>query len=149
MTASSPKSVTKAALSTFVRENSVLNLTQSKELADLLLAEHVVTVKPPVDRDSVPIESGQIWRHKGTERTVRVTNVEVGPQYVPNAPATFWGPECISWRDTEHPTAAGAVQIQMWRHYMVLLSDVRDTIRPVDQPSTTTATSNPESEIPS
>lgn len=146
MTVTTPRPVTKTALSTFVRENSPLNLTQSKAFTDLLLAEHIVTVKPPVDLDTVPVEAGQIWRHKGTERTVRVTNVELGPQYVPNDPVTSWGPERVSWRDTEHPTAAGTVQIRMWRLYMVLLSEATGPGPTLDQPSTITPTSTPESE---
>ncbi|MEO3931348.1 hypothetical protein WMO79_00850 [Micrococcaceae bacterium Sec7.4] len=131
-----------------MRENSPLNLTQSKALTDLLLAEHTVTAKPPVDRDTVPVEVGQIWRHEGTERTVRVTNVELGPQYVANDPVTSWGPERVSWRDTEHPTAAGTVQVRMWRRYMVLLSEDGGTIPAPGQPSTHTSTPTEESETP-
>jgi hypothetical protein len=94
------KSVTKTALMTFVLENSTLNLTQSKVLADHLLTEYNVTAKPPVDLGSVPVEVGQLWQYIGTPLVVRITDVELEPQYVPNNPVTIWSPENISWQNT-------------------------------------------------
>ncbi|MET3172908.1 UNVERIFIED_ORG: hypothetical protein ABIB52_000736 [Arthrobacter sp. UYCu721] len=112
------KSVTKAVLSGFVRENTTLNLTQSKALTEQLLAEYSITARPPADPDGIPVETGQMWLHAATGRTVRVTNVELGPRYVPNDPVTSWGPESVAWQDAADPTATGAVKITTWRQYM-------------------------------
>lgn len=112
--ATGQKSVTKTALITFVREHSTLNLTQSKVLADHLLTEYNVTAKPPVDLGSVPVEVGQLWQYIGTPLVVRITNVELAPQYVPNDPVTIWSPENISWQNTTAPASQGVIHISTW-----------------------------------
>lgn len=119
MAVATNKPVTKTVLSAFVRENTALNLTQSKTLTDQLLTEYSVTVRPPTDPNSIHIEVGQEWLHKSSQRTVRVTGVEVGPQYVPNDPVTSWGPENVSWADTRNPDITGSTQIADWHQDMI------------------------------
>lgn len=131
MPASSTKSVTKAVLSGFVRDNTALNLTQSKALTEQLLAEYSISAQLPADPNSIPVETGQMWLHAATGRIVRVSNVELGPQYVANDPVTSWGPESVSWQDAADPLSTGTVQITTWRQHM----------RPVGPPDTT---ENPE-----
>jgi hypothetical protein len=117
------KSVTKGVLSGFVRENSTLNLTQSKALTDQLLAEYIVTVKPPEDPSTIPVEPGQLWLHTGSKRTLRVTEVELGPIYVPGDPVTSWGPQSVSWQDPDDHAAVGNTVISLWREQMSLIPD--------------------------
>lgn len=112
------KAITKTALSAFVRDNSTLNLTQSKTLTDQLLAEYSVMAKPPADLSKILIEVGQKWLHSASLRTVRVTNVELGPQRVPHDPITTWGPESISWSDTANPASIGTTPIAPWLEFM-------------------------------
>jgi hypothetical protein len=139
MTAPAIKSVTKTVLSGFVREHTALNLTQAKALTDQLLAEYIVTVKPPADPSTIPVEPGQMWLHTGSRRTLRVTEVELGPIYVPGDPVTSWGPQSVSWQNPDDGTAAGTTQISLWREHMSLVPGA-------DEPSTTTASSHPESD---
>ncbi|KIA72690.1 hypothetical protein ANMWB30_24580 [Arthrobacter sp. MWB30] len=113
------KAVTKSALSTFVRDNTGLNLTQSKALSDQLLAEYSITPKPPADPNSLSIDIGQEWLHTGSQRIVRVTNIEQGPQRIPEDPVTVWGPERISFEYTQRPGFSGAMSIASWRKYMI------------------------------
>lgn len=134
MSAPALKPVTKTALSGFVRENSTLNLTQAKSLTDQLLAEYVVTPKPPADPSTVPVEPGQLWLHAGSKRTLRVTDVESGPIYVPGDPVTSWGPQSVSWQNPDDHTAVGNTQISLWRQQMSLVTSP-------DQPSTSTSES--------
>ncbi|MGY4541168.1 hypothetical protein ACVWY0_001077 [Arthrobacter sp. UYNi723] len=131
MAATSTKSVTKAVLSGFVRDNTALNLTQSKALTEQLLAEYSISAQLPADPMSIPVETGQVWLHAATGRTVWVTNIELGPQYVANDPVTSWGPESVSWQDTTDPLSTGTVPTITWRQHM----------RPVGPPHTT---ENPE-----
>lgn len=153
MAAPAIKSVTKAALSGFVREHTALSLTQAKALTDQLLAEYIVTLKPPADPSSIPIETGQLWRTV-SGRVLRVTEVEAGPIYVPGDPVTSWGPQSVSWEDPgqvlglpmsgswqspDNCPARGTSPIRLWRQQMSLVAGP-------DQPSTSTATSTPESE---
>ena len=112
--ATGQKSVTKTALIAFVHENSTLNLTQSKVLADHLLTEYSVTAKPPADLGSVVVEVGQLWQYTGTPLVVRITDVEMGPQYIPNDPVTLWSPENISWQNTVDPASQGVTRISTW-----------------------------------
>ncbi|MCB5280562.1 hypothetical protein [Arthrobacter sp. ES1] len=142
MTAPAIKSVTKTVLSGFVREHTTLNLTQAKLLTDQLLAEYIVTVKPPADSSSIPVEPGQLWIHTGSKRTLRVTEVELGPIYVPGDPVTSWGPQSVSWQNPDDPAAVGNTMICLWREQMRLVPNA-------DQPSTTTATPTSESETAS
>lgn len=157
MTAPATKSITKAALSGFVRDHSTLNLTQAKALTDQLLAEYVVTVKPPADPSTIPVEAGQLWLHTGSKRTLRVTDVELGPVYVPGDPVTSWGPQNVSWEDPvkalgppmssswkspDNCPAQGTTSISLWREQMSLIPDA-------GEPSTTTATPTSESETAS
>jgi hypothetical protein len=116
--ATEQKSVTKTALIAFVRENSTLNIAQSKTLADQLLADYSVTAKPPVDLDSIAVEIGQLWQYIGTPLIVRITDVEMGPRYVPNNPINVWGPANISWQNTADPASTGITQIESWRQCM-------------------------------
>lgn len=154
MTAPVTKSVTKAVLSGFVREHTTLNLTQSKALTDQLLAEYSVTLKPPADPSAITVEAGQMWRLTSSGRILRVTDVELGPNYVPGDPVTSWGPQSVSWED---PTAVlgspmsfswqspdncpttGTTPISLWRQQMSLITDA-------GEPSTSTATPTSESE---
>lgn len=126
------KPVTKTVLSSFVRENTALNLTQSKALTDQLLDQYSVTVKLPTDPSSIHIEVGQEWFHAASERTLRVTGVEVGPQYVQNDPVTIWGPKNISWTDTRNPDITGVTQTADWHQ------DTRQVVAPeidADEPA--------------
>lgn len=137
LVATTPKSVTKAALSSFVRDKTTLNLTQSKTLTEQLLAEYSITPKPPADPYRVPVEVGQRWLHAATGRVVRVTDVEMGPQYTPNDPVTAWGPESVSWQDTADPGTTGIAQITTWRAQMTPVESPDITDKPaesVDQP---------------
>lgn len=136
-TTSALKSVSKTVLSSFVRENTTLNLTQSKALTEQLLAEYSITAKPPADPDRFPVEVDQMWLHAATGRTVRVTGVELGPRHVPNDPVTAWGPESVSWQDTADPGATGTVQITTWRAHMTPVKSGDITDKPAessDQP---------------
>lgn len=121
------KSVTRAVLSSFVRDNSTLNLTQSKSLTEQLLAEYNITPKPPVNPSRFPVEVDQMWLHAATGRVVRVTDVEMGPDYAPNDPVTAWGPQSVSWQETADPAASGNAQITTWRGQMT----------PLESPDTT------------
>ena len=112
------KPITKTALSTFVHEHTSLNLTQSKALTDQLLAQYSVTVKQPVDLGHFPIDVGQEWLHQGTQRTLRVTDVESGPQRVPNDPVTSWGPVNVSWQETADPASTGTTPVALWLMHM-------------------------------
>lgn len=112
------KPVTKTSLTAFVRENSTLNLTQSKVLADQLLADYIVAVRPPIDLGSIPIEVGQLWQYTGTQLILRVTDVELGPHYVPNDPVTTWGPIKVSWQNISDPASTGTTAIEPWRQAM-------------------------------
>jgi hypothetical protein len=126
------KSVSKTVLSVFVRENTTLNLTQSKSLTEQLLTKYSITAKPPADPDSFPVEAGQMWLHAATGRTVRVTNVEMGPQYAPNDPVTAWGPESVSWQDTADPGASGTAHITPWHTHMVPVEPSDITEKPAE-----------------
>lgn len=117
-TLATQKPTTKAALTAFVRENSTLNLTQSKVLADQLLADYIVAVRPPIDLGSIPIEVGQLWQYTGTQLILRVTDVELGPRYVPNDPVTTWGPVNVSWQNISDPASTGTISIDPWRQSM-------------------------------
>lgn len=119
MAVATNKPVTKTMLSTFVRENTALNLNQSKALTDQLLIEYLVTVKLPTDPGNIHIEVGQEWLHKTSRRTLRVTGVEVGPQYVQNDPVTSWGPQNISWADIRNPDITGVSLITDWHQDML------------------------------
>lgn len=118
MAVTTNKPVTKTVLSAFVRENTALNLTQSKALTDQLLTEYSVTAKLPSDPNDIHIEVGQEWLHKASQRTLRVTGVEVGPQYVQNDPVTSWGPKNISWADTRNIDLTGVAPIADWHRDM-------------------------------
>lgn len=131
-------SVSRAALSAFVREHSTLNLTQSKALTEQLLSEYVIVPTPPAD-PNIPVEVGQLWLHTASRCTLRVTDVESGPIYVPADPVTSWGPQSVSWQNPDDHTAAATTPISLWRQQMYLIPDA-------DQPSTTTPTSSTESE---
>lgn len=139
MTAPAIKPITKTVLSGFVREHTSLNFTQSKAFTDQLLAEYLVTAKPPVDPSTIPVYRGQLWLHTGSGRTLSVIDVDLGPTYAPGDPVTSWGPQSVSWRDSEDSSAAGVTQISLWREHMLLIPDP-------DQPSTTTPTSTSESD---
>jgi hypothetical protein len=139
MTAPAIKSVTKTVLSGFVREHTALNLTQAKALTDQLLAEYIVTVKPPADPSTIPVEPGQLWLHAGSKRALRVTDVELGPIYVPGDPVTSWGPQSVSWQNNDDHAATGTTPISLWRQYMLLVPEA-------DQPSTTATSPTSESE---
>lgn len=117
-TLTTQKTITKAALTAFVRENSSLNLTQSKVLADQLLTDYIVVVRPTIDLGSIPIKVGQLWQYTGTQLILRVTDVELGPQYVLNDPVTTWGPANISWQNTSDPASLGVTSIESWRQCM-------------------------------
>ncbi len=142
MTAPAIKSVTKTVLSGFVREHAALNLTQAKALTDQLLAEYIVTVKPPADPSTIPVEPDQLWLHKGTRRTLRVTEVELGPIYVPGDPVTSWGPQSVSWQNPDDHAVIGTTPISLWRQQMHLVPDA-------GQPSTSTPSPTSESETAS
>lgn len=139
MTAPAIKPVTKTVLSGFLRERSGLNLTQSKALADQMLAEYSVTVKLPADPSTIPVEPGQLWLHRSSKRSLRVTDVESGPIYVPGDPVTSRGPQSVSWQNHDNPAATDTTPITLWREQMSLVTGP-------DQPSTSTATSPSESE---
>lgn len=110
-----PKSVTKTALSTFLRENSTLNLTQAKTLTTHLLDAFNIAAKPPADPGSITVEAGQRWLHTITGRTMLVTHVDLGPQFVRDDPVTAWGPERVYWQDA---TDIGVVEIGPWLEHM-------------------------------
>lgn len=125
MTAATARPVTKAALSAFVREHTDLNPAQSKALTDSLLTEYSVTRKPPAgpEAQDIPVEAEQIWLHEPSQRPVRVTGVEMGPEYVAGDPVTSWGPQSVSWQDCADSSAAGTTAIQLWRELMRPLPD--------------------------
>ena len=128
MTAPAIKSVTKAVLSGFVRENSGLNLTQSKAISDRLLAEFIVTPKPPPDPSTFPVAPGQLWLHAPSNRVLRVSGVELGPMYVPGDPVTSWGPQRVSWEDADDGTVTGSTEIQPWREQTRPLSEADENL---------------------
>lgn len=113
---STSKSVSKTGLSAFLRENSELNLTQSKALAERLLRGYDIVLKPPATGETTVI-AGQTWRDSITHRIVVVTRVDVGPQIVPDDPVVAWGPQSIHWEDSTH---TGIADIGLWRERMVL-----------------------------
>lgn len=113
---STAKSVTKTGLSTFVRENSELNLTQAKALSDRLLRDYDIVLKPPATGE-ITVAAGQTWRDTITHRTVLVTHVEVGPQFIRDDPVVAWGPQRVHWRDD---TDFGTAEISTWRQRMAL-----------------------------
>lgn len=109
------KSVTKGVLAGFVRDNSGLNLTQSKAIADRLLTEFIVTPKPPADPSTFPVGPGQLWLHRPSNKVLRVCDIESGPIHVPGDPVTPWGPQRVFWEDTADSSVNGSTGIDAWR----------------------------------
>lgn len=116
--AAAAKSVTKTALSTFVRSNTSLNLTQSKALTDQLLDRYDISARMPADPNAMPIEANQCWIHTDRNFILRVTAVETGPIHVPDNPVTVWGPVNVTWEDTQNPSNTGTAPIAEWRAQM-------------------------------
>jgi len=115
MAAPATRSVTKAVLTGFVREHSALNLTQAKAITDRLLAEFIVTPKPPADPSTYPVEPGQLWLHRPSNKVLRVCHIESGPIHVPGDPVTPWGPQSVSWEDSAEGSIHGSTGIHLWR----------------------------------
>ena len=115
--AAAARSVTKSGLSLFLRDNSPLNLTQAKALTTTLLERFIITAKPPAGPTTVPIEAGQTWVYSLTGRTMLVTQVELGPLFVPDDPVTTWGPVRVHW---EGETESGIAEIGPWLEHMRL-----------------------------
>lgn len=132
MATATSKSVTKTGLSAFLRQNSALNLTQSKDLAARLLGTHNISAKPPADPGAVTVEAGQTWIHTDTGRIMTVTHVDLGPQYVADDPVTAWGPERVHWEDA---TNIGVVEITPWLERMQLQEQAPESPSTSSSPS--------------
>ena len=117
MATATARSVTKTGLSLFLRDNSPLNLTQAKALTATLLERFNITAKPPADPSAVLVEAGQTWVYTLTGRTMLVTQVELGPLFVPDDPVTTWGPVRVHW---EGETEVGIAEIGPWLEHMRL-----------------------------
>lgn len=117
MATATARSVTKTGLSLFLRDNSPLNLTQAKALTATLLERFNITAKPQADPSAVLVEAGQTWVYTLTGRTMLVTQVELGPLFVPDDPVTTWGPVRVHW---EAETEVGIAEIGPWLEHMRL-----------------------------
>jgi hypothetical protein len=142
MVASGTKSVTKTKLSAFVRTHTGMNVAQSKELTDRLLAEYSVIPLVAPELLDIHIAVGQDWLHRDTQRVVRVTHVQKAPQHVLNSPMTSWAPVSVSWAEPGAPRSTGTVEIDLWREHMELIVPA-EAPEPADESAETDAVGFP------
>lgn len=99
----------KTSLGEFIRDNSTLTLTQSKVLAEKIIAHSTVEWTSGSEPQLPHITEGQLWEHLESGQTLQVTRVDIAPLGSTESAVVTWAPVSISWKSLDKEGVYGSV----------------------------------------
>lgn len=108
------------SLGGFIRDQSPLNLTESKQLAAEIISRAEVQWIQGQEPALPTFEIGQLWLHRSSDATVRILDIELSPTGPTESAVRYWEPVAITWCQVDLPRVTYQTSPEIFAEQCVL-----------------------------